>query len=230
MNHVFTLIILAAVLVSGATQAAGDCAGGLGPQWSKDQAEVAEIRKAWLPLYRANPENHNPRKFRYIIRARGFTVNSGKLSDDVSHIASQVNISGSVVDQNYVRTFGAYNYGLILKVPPENLLGSSAYDMGGGQTTNSAQVFRNFGLDTPDSLMKKSHAMMNEVKASDPDHGSGLSFFNEVRFEGTVGKTKVIPAGLFYLNTMPPGEVRRLKSVGRAMGLPVVKLEEIPQS
>ena len=120
-----------------------------------------------LPLYRVNPKNHNPRHFRYIVRGRGLTVDPRRIFNDVAAIASQVNVSASLIEQDYVHTFADYNHGLILQVPPENFLGTSPFDMGNGQTRNSSDVLGNFGLDTPNSLMKKTQALMRAIRSSD---------------------------------------------------------------
>lgn len=147
-----------------------------------------EILRQWAKIGNPNLSQHDSTQFQYIIhmpvpkhkfshlmeiltQIYGDTIDPNQsisLMDEPDRISELVKVSTSLISNNHGKTFFGRKIGLILKVPPENIVAARAGDMGSGGWIKKSELpeFLNrlrseFGLPAPKVLDEESRG--NEI-------------------------------------------------------------------
>lgn len=177
---------------------------------TNDPSCLDAIQEKWKILASFDPARHDPRNFLYLVAAyHDFDWNSAEqIKAAIQKVSQHDIIEMSLIDPAHVNIFLNQQRGFIFDVPTENLVASMPIDIGADTEGLTPQkLLANYGLDTPEILIKAT-----------------TNIWNEVRVLGRSAAGSVRVKGLFYLDTLSPTDAQNMRQLGKELGLSVLSL------
>lgn len=215
--------------------------------WTREVAAYPTIRAQWDRSNFSDAAHFDRSNFRFIVEAM-----RTRLEDLPAYIRSHRSGSkgsASLISNEFKGTVEGGNWGVILDVPPENIVASAPFDMNksGFNGLLTDDYYRNsYGLHSPERLLRETidgelALEMGAPRYDRPLEADGFGSFrdlrnwnrsrwNEIKFHPVVGGSTARVRGLFWnsdgsgFRPPNPKDLERLKKIADELGLPLVVL------